>query len=79
MPYSAKVPVKVYEMRLFCDCGGEMRATGMSRPTDPPQYEHKCEDCHATEYVPGKAYPHLVYSDGGRWSNAEAKALLRRA
>ena len=57
-----RVPVQTFVERLFCECGGEMKPTGLAKPCSPPLYEHRCEACSATEDA-AKAYPCLGHSE----------------
>lgn len=61
MSAQQKVEVKTYEVHLMCDCGGEMRHTGMVLTSNPAQYPHKCEKCGATETRFDEIFPHIVY------------------
>jgi hypothetical protein len=47
--------------QLFCDCGKEMKR-GVMLLTDPPSYEHKCEDCDQT-VATEVSYPTLAYRE----------------
>lgn len=51
----------VVEERLFCECGGEMKFNGMELLSSPPQYDHYCEKCNATERTRGVHYPRIAY------------------
>lgn len=54
--------VKPIEVDYICLCGeGRMRPIGISRPTYPTQYLHKCTHCSETMTARGKAYPYIVY------------------
>lgn len=39
-----------------CDCGGQMKATGIMLTVDPPLYPHKCTLCGAVENL-DERYP----------------------
>jgi len=43
--------------KLFCDCGGEMVATGFMLSSNPAQFPHICTECGASENVIGTSYP----------------------
>ena len=38
-------PVTWFLERMYCECGGEVKATGIVHMTYPPKYPHKCEKC----------------------------------
>lgn len=61
MPNEKREEVKTFEVRLMCDCGEEMHATGVGLMSTPPKYPHVCKACQAETHVRGKSYPHLVY------------------
>lgn len=62
MPTERRLPVNVYMVRLYCECGGEMDTAEMVLPTLPPQYPHVCLSC-GSRAIRGKIYPHLVYGE----------------
>lgn len=61
-----RIEVRTYVVRLMCDkCdGGEMLPTGVSLPSNPPQFPHKCNKC-GYEGAPciGRRYPRLEHED----------------
>ncbi len=61
MSHEKKSLVKTYQIRLFCDCGGEMLPTGMCLTSYPPQYPHVCNQCKKSETVHDCIYPKIVH------------------
>lgn len=55
------IPVKVFEERAYCDCGGELEAGNIEYSTYPPIYPHKCNACGKTTDIRGAMYPRRVY------------------
>lgn len=52
--------VKTYKVIARCECGGQMRQTGVVLTTYPAQYPHVCDRCEkAGTYF--KKYPTYVY------------------
>lgn len=52
--------VKAYKITYLCDkCGEEVKFTGITLMSYPPQYEHKCK-CGETYYLK-KSYPSVKY------------------
>ena len=48
--------VRTFNVRLYCDCGGEIIANGNVIDTHPPVYAHQCDKCTSvTTYE--QAYP----------------------
>ncbi len=60
-----EVPVRVFQRKLICECGGEMEWTGATKPMHPPLYIHKCtnENCRKEEYVKAGRYPRTRYEE----------------
>lgn len=58
----SRTPVTWFLERLFCDCGGEMKSTGMVLTSNPYQYPHKCSNCDfgATLH---ESYPRVMYEE----------------
>lgn len=55
-----RVPVKAYEERLYCYCGGEMKATGTVFTVNPPLYQHECTKC-VNIVSHEESYPRIVH------------------
>ena len=53
--------VETYYVRLYCECGGEMKPNGMSLMSNPPQYPHNCDRCGYKENISDKRYPLTIY------------------
>ena len=56
-------PVYPYRIELRCDkCGAKMEQTGITHPTNPPQYPHRCvnPDCQHT-FSAEMPYPYIHY------------------
>jgi len=58
-----KREVKVFETKLFCDCGGEMVPMDTYYPTYPIKYPHRCEECGREETISGKQFPIIEYEE----------------
>lgn len=52
--------VKTYKVIARCECGGQMKPTGVVLSTYPAQYPHVCDRCGQTETY-FKEYPTYVY------------------
>lgn len=52
--------VKTYHVKAICECGFEMKPTGIELLTSPPQYPHKCKNCDRTENLIN-IYPRIKY------------------
>lgn len=52
--------LKTFRVQMFCDCGGEMKPTGMVLCSNPPQYPHQCQLCYKRATYE-TTYPHLEY------------------
>jgi len=48
--------VETYEVRAYCECGGELLPTGQCYTTYPPQYPHVCGIC-GMQTVLWEVYP----------------------
>lgn len=48
--------VRTFVLKVYCDCGGEIKFNGNADMSFPPQYVHACEDCGATTTYPDQ-YP----------------------
>lgn len=63
-----KVPVSVYLVKAFCECGGyfyvDESENHMSLDTFPPTYKypHRCSKCNKLEYF-NKKYPFPEYKE----------------
>lgn len=59
-----KIEVKTYQIDYICDtCNeGKMRPTGISFPTNPPQYPHVCDKCGAAQTFRNKIYPAIIHA-----------------
>jgi len=57
-----KHPVKVVMVNQRCDAckTGYMTPTGITLPSYPPKYEHRCNNCKATTTYES-TYPHTEY------------------
>jgi hypothetical protein len=51
---------KTFRVQMFCDCGGEMKPTGMMLASCPPQFPHQCNLC-GMRATYDTSYPHLEY------------------
>ena len=40
--------VRTFVVKVYCDCGGELKFNGHANMTYPPQYVHACGDCGLT-------------------------------
>ncbi len=49
--------VRTFNVKLYCDCGGEMGANGVTLNTNPPRHPHVCEHCDTVEVIEGEHYP----------------------
>jgi hypothetical protein len=72
--------IHTFEVRRFCNCGGELNFGGMTLLCNPPLYPHKCSVCGAKENL-DQVYPHIrhvpIVDDGtaarnGGYRNGEA-------
>lgn len=54
-------PVVPTLVQAFCECGGELRATGASRSSAPPLNAHRCQACGQVEWIRGEIYPTIEY------------------
>lgn len=52
--------LRTFRVKMFCDCGGEMKPTGMVLSSHPPQFPHQCSLC-GMRATYDKSYPHLEY------------------
>lgn len=53
-------PVLPVWVDLICEtCDVPMVATGVTFPTAPMKYEHRCPNCRQTLNVVGKTYPFI--------------------
>jgi len=59
-PVQSRMVLKTVLIRKTCDCGGEMRPTGMCYTTNPPTYAHACTKCSKTA-VYYRSYPSVEY------------------
>ena len=59
MPEKKEVvsPVKV---SMICECGGEMKPTGITYTSNPPIFPHICERCGKGDSF-REMYPRIVY------------------
>ena len=48
--------VRTFNVKLMCDCGGEIRANGNVLETSPPVYAHQCLAC-SKSYTLDSEYP----------------------
>ena len=53
-------PVRVFELRLHCPCGVEMRMSEVVCATNPPTYTYTCPECHY-QYTSEVEYPSIRY------------------
>ena len=37
--------VRTFVIKVYCDCGGEIKFNGNANLSFPPQYVHECGDC----------------------------------
>lgn len=51
-----------YEVRIYCECDGEAKATGQVLTSSPPQYPTVCESCGARCNLLTK-YPVIEYDE----------------
>lgn len=58
MGVTKQLPVMAVRESLVCNCGGEMKATGFSQLSMPPNHQHRCETCGAEEYHK-ESYPRI--------------------
>jgi hypothetical protein len=54
--------VRSYRVTLTCDCGAEMKATGMVYSTYPEQIEYQCSIC-GIKSTSTRRYPYTTYED----------------
>ena len=40
--------IRTFNVRLYCECGGQYIFNGQSDSSYPPQYVHVCDVCSAT-------------------------------
>ena len=40
-----KTPAQLFVLRAYCDCGQELKYTGMCFMSNPAMYEHECPAC----------------------------------
>lgn len=52
--------IRVFRVKMFCDCGGEMLPTGVILSSCPPQFPHQCSLC-GMRATYDSSYPHLEY------------------
>ena len=52
--------LKVFRIKMFCDCGGEMLPTGVALSSYPPRFIHQCRLC-GTRATYDTSYPYLEY------------------
>ena len=55
MNYQRK-PAQLSIVRVYCDCGEELKTTGYTLLSNPPMYEHECPKCGIRYNLPS-AYP----------------------
>ena len=55
-----KKKVHQYEIDKKCECGGEMRPTGLCLTMKPPLFPHTCNKCGKTETY-NVTYPYIKY------------------
>ena len=51
-----KTPAQLLVVRAHCDCGKELRYTGMCFMSNPAMYEHECPVC-GIRYNLHRCYP----------------------
>lgn len=51
-----KTPAQLFVLRAYCDCGQELRYTGMCYMSNPALYEHECPKCNI-RYNFSKCFP----------------------
>ena len=51
-----KLPAHMFVVRVYCDCGEELKRTGICHLTYPATYEHECPKCNILYNLP-KDYP----------------------
>lgn len=51
-----KTPAQLFVLRAYCDCGQELKYTGMYYKSEPVMYEHKCPKCNI-RYNFSKCFP----------------------
>lgn len=49
--------VRTFNVKLYCDCGGEMVWNNISLTTNPPMYPHFCTDCEQQTTLTDEVYP----------------------
>ena len=61
-----KVPVRSYNVKMRCGCGGQYRRdlilTSTTHLSFPPEFEHKCDKCGRTKFFPLE-YPRIVHEE----------------
>jgi hypothetical protein len=60
MSKELRIEVKTFKIKLICDCGEELIATGTCLTSDPPQFPHRCKNGHM-ETIRAECYPKFVY------------------
>lgn len=56
------IPYKIKAMCPLCPTG-EYFPTGQAYPTNPPLFEHECNECGERIRVRGKQYPQIIYKE----------------
>lgn len=52
--------LKVFRVKMFCDCGGEMEPKGFVLFSDPIEYRHECNKCGLYQTFK-EQYPTIKY------------------
>ena len=59
---TVKVEMKTFRIKLYCECGGEIKFTGGMDTYEPITYVHRCEKCNEIEHL-FKQYPYFEYEE----------------
>ena len=63
MVYFTTKKVQPIKVIAVCECGGEMKPTGITLMTNPCRYPHECNKCGRAETYDCK-YPKIEYEEG---------------
>ena len=53
--------VQSIQERAYCECGGELKATGYALASNPPQFGHRCDACGRSVMLFDAQYPRIVH------------------
>lgn len=55
-----RITAQAYKVVAGCECGGELKSTGVMKTSFPAQFAHVCNTCGKAEYLLG-AYPRMEF------------------